>query len=145
MSGYIGRQYLRARKANGWVPWKQFAFAEPPEQYKFPYASGVTCLNGYVETYYKDQFDVVHIATCALLSSSPADTWITIGTMPEGFRPLKVINAPCYLARPTNIGLIEVQTNGIVRVSFPTEIVNSGGSVSMQPYTVITCSYPTTS
>lgn len=100
----------------GTITWTCLATAEPPQEYDLPLAEGFTVAEQYhANTYSKDQCGRVHVMGWV---HGAHGTNVTIATLPEGYRPVAEVYAPCYFsgeheASPV-IGRISINTEGAI-------------------------------
>lgn len=93
-----------------WEEWKQLATATPPQEFDLPLVEGVQNVSS---AYWKDQFGVVTGFFNILANSVQSGYDITIGTLPEGFRPSRLAHSVGVVSSGESLGLLVRQTGEI--------------------------------
>lgn len=88
LTRYFGEDGVSAAASGRWA---KIATATPPQEYDLPLAEGFTS-GGNANTYWKDQFGVVHVEFCVQKSSSTYELNDVFATLPAGFRPKRRVH-----------------------------------------------------
>lgn len=102
-----------------------------PVFHTFQVADGVTVNREHV--YWKDEFNIVHLYIQDFLPGSDVATWsgLSIGTLPEGFRPANIYYFQCLdLYYNANNTRVYVYANGAIKIATGAETVPASHHMS---------------
>jgi len=117
-----GAIYTRVSPKDIWNPWRLLATATPPQEFDLPLVEGVQNVSS---AYWKDQFGVVTGFFNILANSVQSGYDITIGTLPEGFRPSRLAHSVGVVSSGECLGLT-VRTTGEIQLQDAASVTLEG-------------------
>lgn len=97
---------------------KEVAFATPPQEFDLSLASGWNNYSGMRSRHWKNQFDEVSVVV-DISNANTVSHGAVVATLPEGFRPAAVFDAPAIIYDGSEILPVRAyfSTNGQISIS----------------------------
>lgn len=86
-----------------------------------------------LESFVKNGVKVLTSRGFTPLTEIEKTTWIEVGILPEEYRPKSQVDTFCILGG-TQIGLLEIKTNGVIRFYSPVTLYTNWTIVFYVPY-----------
>lgn len=93
--GNLYRAQYRTLSSPSFTGWRKLATATTPQEFDLPLAEGVSNGGDGHSIYWKDQFNQVHVIVNASVPQISVSNGYTVATLPEGFRPSKMLITDC--------------------------------------------------
>ena len=135
---FINKSLIKSGEAEpSWIGWREIATATPPQEHAIVPKNGATLIEGFKNSYSKDQFGRV-LAFFSLNFSNVPEVNLEIFSLPESFTPTTgtVAGAATLIAAGNYYpATVNAYTNGVVSVNHDAPI--SSTSINLHGFLVI--------